>query len=151
MLMWVIRRVEGGWCVCCLLKFPWATFQLTLSNIQAPFKFLSSLLEVSSELTFRWACFILLWTSFKLFLTSELPAASHQAFPQASFQLASSIPESSLQSYFHKPTFRSLHDAFKLPLSFFGACFRLSSNSEAQNLKNLVLWVACTDFWSSKP
>ena len=78
-------------------------------------------------------------------------------FPSGFFQAPCKLPRVSiaisrnlLQTCFQLASC-SLQAAFELLWSLLGACFGHSSNWEAQNLKTLVLCLACTGFWSSKP
>ena len=224
----MIRRFEGRCCDCCVLTYLIfsASFCCGLGVLSANFERSPSFLQVSVKsawsflrayirLSLLRACFILLWTSPKLSFAYKLPAGLHLALLQASFELASSIPLSSLQAYLQLPSgltwisfgslwgslepchrivlslleasFKlalcflqaylgslqassslhsdfcsllqtcfqlascSLQAAFELLWSLLWACFRHSFNWEVQNLRTLVLCLACTGFQSSKP
>ena len=133
-------------------KLPWASFE---HRFELP----SSLPSASSGIV--WISFGSLWGSFGPWhrITLSLLETSFKlalCFLQAylgSLQASSSLHSdfcSLLQTCFRLASC-SLQAAFELLWSLLWACFRHSFNWEVQNLRTLVLCLACTGLQSSKP
>ena len=105
-MMWLLHSHLPEIFLKLFLSFLWACFQLTLSNLQACFKFPSSLLEVPHELTFLEAPFQLASFPFELHIGCILL----MSFLQGLISLSLKLPLSLLQ-------------ALWLPSSFLSACF----------------------------
>ena len=143
-MVWLLRFNLPDILLKLLLSFLCASFQLTLSDLQASFKlpagFHLALLQASFELassiplSFLQAYLQLpsglslrsLWALPQNFL--KLAWSFLQAcfmFPSGSFQAPCKLPRVSIAIPRLKHASSLLHAPSKLPLSFFGACFEL--------------------------
>ena len=115
-----------------------ASFRLNLNFLWLSLRFPWALLQNYLKLAWNFlqACFL-------------FPSGCFQA-PRKLPRVSIAIPRKLLQTCF-QPASCSLQAAFELLWSRLGACLRHSSNWEAQNLKTLVLCLACAGFRSSRP
>ena len=119
-------------------SLPSASFRLNLNFLWLSLRFPWALLQNYLKLAWNFlqACFL-------------FPSGCFQA-PCKLPQVSIAIPRKLLQTCFQLASC-SLQAAFELLWSLLWACFRHSSNWEAQNLKTLVLCLASTGFRSPKP